>query len=119
MRIIIALLLGVLALSSCGTDQAPTAASTAGSYTSNDGKFEADVTKDQIEIFLVSEDSKSLYWSGTWSSGDTVTSQANVKKLESSLLGSQNKSKEFAVGSDAISFKFSILGTTRDVTLER
>lgn len=118
MKIIIALFLGILALSGCSSEP-PTATSTAGSYESSDGKFVAEVTKDQIEINIVSEDSRSLYWSGTWASGETVTSKADVKKLESSLLGSTSKTKEFEVNDGEIQFEFSILGTTTDVSLEK
>lgn len=82
--------------------------------------FEAVIAADSIEVNIVSTDSKSLYWKGTFVSGtDKVTSVGDREALDGSMLGSQDKDKVFNVDGDKISFEMSMMGTTKTVRLEK
>lgn len=82
--------------------------------------FEAVIAADTIEINIVSTDSKSLYWKGTFSSGtDKITSIADTEALSMSLLGSQDSEKVFGIDGDKITFKMSMMGTTKTIRLEK
>lgn len=82
--------------------------------------FEATVSADSIEVNIVSTDSKSLYWKGTFPSGtDKITSVGDREALDVSMLGSQDKDKVFNIDGDKISFEMSMLGTTKTIRLEK
>lgn len=82
--------------------------------------FEATVADDSIVINIISTDSKSLYWKGTFPAGtDKVTSVADREALDSSLLGSQDSYKVFLVNGDRITFGMSMMGTTKTIKLEK
>lgn len=82
--------------------------------------IEAVVSVDSIEISIVSTNSKSLYWKGTFVSGtDKVTSVGDREALDGSMLGSQDSNKIFNVDGDKITFEISMLGTTKTVRLEK
>lgn len=84
--------------------------------------FKATISPNHIEIVILGDDeeSESLYWVGTfpYSAGaKTVISAADTEKLDSSLLGSEDKEKTFTIDGDHIDFDFSMMGTTLHVRL--
>lgn len=82
--------------------------------------FEATIAADSIVINIVSTDSKSLYWKGTFSpSTDKVASVADRDALDASLLGSQDSDKVFVIDGDKITFEITMAGTTKTVKLEK
>ena len=92
---------------------------------SNDSYFEATIENDVIEINIISEDSKALYWSGSYekptSSGKQYkwTSNANKEKLESSLFGSTDDTKDFNYSNNILSYEASMMGTTTTIKMEK
>lgn len=87
-----------------------------------DPTFRALIRNGTIEVFIVSEDTSSLYWKGTfpWNKGDeTISSAADVEALEGSLLGSTAKSKIFLYNGDNLVFDVGMLGTTTTITMEK
>ena len=95
-----------------------------GAWTSTDAepKFRSLIKNGTIEVFIVAEDTTSLYWKGSfpWNKGDeTITSTADVAALEDSLLGSTAKSKVFLYDGDNLVFDFTIMGTTTTITMEK
>ena len=89
--------------------------------------MEAEIKDGTITIYLVNkkEDTKSLYWQGTVPAPDTAddkydfTSQADTEALSQSLLGSQDKTKDFKYENGVLSFDFAALGTTKTIKMER
>lgn len=82
--------------------------------------FAATIAADSIEINIVSTDSESLYWKGTFPSGtDKITSVADREALDASLLGSQDSDKVFNIDGDKITFKMSMMGTTKTIKLKK
>lgn len=141
--LITALIIAAFALSSCSSEpdsaitSSPTASAASsdapapkseeksmdGSYTDNE-MFEAEVAEKTIDIYIVDPTSKtkSLYWRGTFEgkpSDNSVKSEADRPALDSSLLGSQDSSKIFTTENDEIEFDFTMMGTTKTVTLKR
>ena len=85
---------------------------------------EATVSGDSIEINWVSPDSKSLYWSGSYTaptkSGDfSWTSQGNKDKMQSSILASTDATKEFKYTDGEITYSASAMGTTTTIHLKK
>ena len=85
---------------------------------------EATVSGDSIEINWVSPDSKSLYWSGSYTaptkSGDfSWTSQGNKDKMHSSILASTDATKEFKYTGGEITYSASAMGTTTTIHLKK
>lgn len=112
-----------LALSACGPAEAARPADSKPVTHTGTWKaegFEGTVTADTIEIKIVSPDTKSLYWKGTFHEGsDVVKSMADTEVLAASMLGSQDASKNFAVDDNEISFDITLMGTTKTVHLKR
>ena len=82
--------------------------------------FTATIASNSIEIHIVSTDSESLYWKGTFPSGiDKITSIADTEALSMSLLGSQDSEKVFSIDGNKITFKMSMMGTTKTVKLKK
>lgn len=110
-----------MALSACGSTPSPASEpqSLVGSW-SADG-FEALVTDHDITINLATDDTKGLYWTGTFPTpvNGTVTSTADREALDASLFGSGDATKNFSMKGENISFEFTIMGTTRTVTLTK
>ena len=116
MRYLIIALCFPFLLTACGQEQPE--GPVRGTYVDSDEKFEAEISDDQIVIYILGDDSKHLYWDGTWSDGEVVNSEADTKKLKGSLLGSGSKTKEFDINDGEVSFDFSALGSTTNITLE-
>lgn len=89
--------------------------------------MEAEIKDGTITIYLINkkEDTKSLYWQGTVPAPDTTddkynfTSQADTEALSQSLLGSQDKTKDFKYENGVLSFDFTALGTTKTIKMEK
>ena len=89
--------------------------------------MEAEIKDETITIYLVNkkEDTKMLYWQGTVPTPDTTedkydfTSEADTEALSQSLLGSQDKTKNFKYENGVLSFDFTALGTTKTIKMEK
>lgn len=84
--------------------------------------FDATIKGNHIEIQLKYDDSSSLYWQGTFpqdTDAREITSVADKKALDASILGSQDNSKVFAFDHGELTFEMSMLGTTRTVHLKK
>ena len=82
--------------------------------------FEAVIADNSIEVNIVDQDTSSLYWKGTFPAGsETVTSEADTEALSESMLGSQDATKTFTVKDNEISFKITIMGTSKVVHLKK
>jgi hypothetical protein len=81
------------------------------------------VTNDAIVAYLTLDESRGLYWSGTFEesavNGQDIVSDADVEALEASLFGSQSEAKTFIFTNGEIVFEFTIVGVTTDVKLQR
>jgi len=113
-------------LTGCGAPATPV--DLAGTWTSPAGdppQFVATVTDDQIEIQIVNDDTKGLYWKGTFpvpdgATGDVaVTSAADTEALSTSILGSGDASKTFTYAAGKLSFDFTMLGVTKTVAMSK
>ena len=85
---------------------------------------QATVTADKIEVNWVSPDSTSLYWSGSFTpptdAGDySWTSQGDKEKMSTSLLASQDATKDFKYTDGEITYSSSAMGTTTTVHLKK
>lgn len=93
----------------------------------NDGpdfSFEAVITEDNIEIYLLTPDGqKGLYWTGTFeyqvSEGQAIISTADTEALDASLFGSGDDEKIFSYSDETISYEFTIASTTMEIVLSR
>lgn len=82
--------------------------------------FEAKITEDEIIVYIVMDNTKSLYWTGTFAEGvGEITSDADVEALASSMMGSQDETKKFQVSPHEITFEFTIMGTMSTVYLKK
>lgn len=87
----------------------------------------ATITGDTVEIYWVSEtdESKSLYWSGTFTAPTTADepytweSTNNHDKTDSALLASPDDTKTFTYEKGQISYEASAFGTTKTIHLEK
>ena len=89
--------------------------------------MEAEIKDGTITIYLINkkEDTKMLYWQGTVPTPDTTedkydfTSEADTEALSKSIMGSQDKTKDFKYENGVLSFDFTALGTTKTIKMER
>lgn len=119
-------LLIVLFLSACSSAAPVTAADLKGTWasTSTDGPtFEATISDNLIEMNIVNGDTKALYWKGTFplpekvADGTVITSAADTEALSSSIMGSQDPSKNFTHTGGKLKFDFGALGVTKTIEL--
>ena len=91
-------------------------------------QFEAIVTDSTITINMVQDDMKALYWQGTFnpklpnSEDTTITSTADTKALEGSVLASLDATKVFRFTKgevEQLSFDYGFMGVTQPVYLGR
>lgn len=85
---------------------------------------EATITADSIEINWIAPDTKSLYWSGSYTAptkaGDfSWTSTGDTEKMKASLLGSQDPTKDFKYSNGEITYQSSAMGTTTTIRLKK
>lgn len=87
-------------------------------------QFEAVIDGDQIEIDLLLDDVRGLYWvgdldiNGQIEDGDTLYSKADMEQLDMSLFGSLSPNKTFQYSDGKIGFTFEIRGTVHQIELE-
>lgn len=80
---------------------------------------------DTIQVNLKTRDSSSIYWMGSFDSqrdpqsSFDVHSQANSDALEMSIFGSQDPTKTFKYNRGDLSFKFTMMGTTSTIHLQK
>ena len=117
MKTILATLLLALALTGC-SQSADVPETTVGVYSNEN--FEATVTDDTIDVYIVDGNDSYLYWRGTWEDDKaTVVSDGDRKTLDSSIMGSGSDDKEFEIDGDSISFDFQALGSRSTETLKK
>lgn len=133
---IIVLFAVVVALSGCGGSEVTPATSSASSETTQAPEptkekitmngnwkadiFEATVTDNLIVINIVADDTKSIYWQGTFPTGsDEVVSVGDREVMDAALLASQDSEKTFNLADGKISFDFTMMGTTKTVHMKK
>ena len=122
----------LLSLTACGGKNSKEPADLTGQWqqsnsSSKDSYMTATISGDTIEIYWTSEtdDSKSLYWAGTFTAPTTAdepyvwTSENDHSKTDTALLASMDDTKEFTYQKGVISYSASALGTTTTVKLEK
>lgn len=78
---------------------------------------------EEIEIYWITDDSKSLYWSGSYEAPTEKTdsfsweSKNNKEKTNKALLASMDDSKTFTYENGKISYQVSVQGVTQTVKL--
>ena len=97
--------------------------------TNNDSKDsyqEAVISKDgTITINWVMEDTKSLYWAGSFDAPTTTgktyswTSKNDKTQTENAILASEDDTKDFKYDNGVLSYEASALGSTTTIKLER
>lgn len=83
--------------------------------------FTAHIHDGQIRITMQADEYTGLYWKGSFAtkrSSDFV-SHGDTKAMDASLLGSLDSTKKFTIKHNTITFRFSMLGMTRNITLKR
>ena len=88
----------------------------------NDYSFAAKVEGSTIKIEMLSGDGYSaVYWHGTFKTAESPNNTIVSTKTEASdeIVLSQDDTKSFAIGTDGITFKYSVLGFSKMVTLTR
>lgn len=118
----IAVLALAISVSSCSSSNASESMSFAGTWTNADDTMSATISDSNIEIFLVGQDAKVLYWKGTFpklATGDDIVSEADREALDASIAGSQDSTKDFHYEDGKLSFSMSMMGVTKTVELER
>lgn len=93
--------------------------SAVGTYGDDEHTARVEVTNNTIEVYILGDDQNYLYWAGTWSEGDTVVSKGFTKKMDASMLGSQESETTFHVSDDKIEFTARLGDMTRDVTVTK
>lgn len=113
--------------SACGSESpkkeaAPSAVSWDGTWSTDPDFMTAKIADDVIQIDITTKDSTSLYWKGSWPSDAvkdniTLVSQGDTASMDASLMGSQDSTKEFNFLNNELTFKFTMMGTTKTVRL--
>lgn len=130
--LIATVVLGV-SLSACQLDKPSSAkadepASLVGNWVMTDGdddfSMTAKVTSNDIKITWLSAGTKALYWKGTFTNADsasegTIVSHGDRDVLDSSILGSMEKNKEFEFDDGKLSYEMSVMNASRTITLEK
>ena len=110
-------------LSACSNANEPQELAGEYSYQSDTFNFTADVADSVINIYLIMDENKALYWTGTLKDtalvGDVIVSDADVDALALSLFGSLDETKEFTVGNGTLIYDFSIMAIDSTITLDK
>lgn len=117
----------VAMLTACGGSSTPTSEAKpttfVGSWSSDEPSMKAVVKGGVIQIDIVADDTRSLYWKGTFptSSEENVdfVSDGDTEAMDASLLGSQDPSKTFKYVDDSLTFEMSMVGVTTTVYLKK
>lgn len=124
-KIFAALIAVTLILSACGKSAPP---DLAGEWkqtnSSSDTSYQiATITQTTIEIYWVADNSKALYWAGTYTPGENTefswTSENDHTKTDSAILASGDDTKTFTYKDGKISYDVTALGITTTVELEK
>ncbi|KFI48938.1 hypothetical protein [Bifidobacterium biavatii] len=93
---------------------------------SDDSWMEATISGDSIEINWVGQDTKSLYWKGSYEApseaGDWKwTSKGDTETMKTALMTSQDDTKDFAYSADKqeLTYEASMLGTTMTIRMSK
>ena len=114
---------GLLLLTACNITGGSAPKSLAGSW--KDGTFTATVDATSIEVYWTSDDTKSLYWVGTFDgnkkpkNGLVVVSTGDVNQMQDALMASQSTEKVFTYKDGTINFDLSVAGTQRTIHLTK
>lgn len=113
--------------SACGSESpkkevVPAPISWNGTWSTSPDFMTATIADDVLQIDIRTKDSTSLYWKGSWPSSAVkndvkIISQGDTAAMEASLMGSQDSTKEFTFSNKEITFKFTMMGTTKTVRL--
>ena len=115
----------IFGLGACGAAGDNDPMTTTGTWVSTDDShaFVSEITGGTIEIYITTSGDKSLYWAGTFKDSvkdnTSIISAANTDQLKTSMLGSQDPTKEFTVRGGNIYFDMSMMGTKKNVELQK
>lgn len=123
-KLILILAAIVFALSACGNSSISIPSD---SPTSSNGIWAGDgmtaeVKDGDIEIHFESDDTKALYWSGTFPKtfeDGEFESTGDTEAMFASLMGSSDETKTFTFKDGKIIYEVSAMGVTKTVKLER
>ena len=93
----------------------------------NGAKMTAVIVNNTIEVQWDTEDTKALYWKGTfnapvgatWDTNFVVTSQGDTGTMETSLMASQDSTKKFTYNGKTLNYELRMMGVTRTVRLTK
>jgi hypothetical protein len=88
----------------------------------NDTTFNATVAGESIKIEMVgSEGVSATYWHGTFKTSESAGTVVTSTKTEApdEIVISQSSTKEFTVGQNSLTFKFSALGFSKNLEMTR
>ena len=126
-NIILAIALAIITLKACGGKSEATS-DLSGTWTSEksgNSYQEAIITDNYIEINWITDDSKSLYWAGSYISPESAiteyswTSENDKDKTGSALLASGDDAKVFTYKDGSISYEVSAMGITTTMKLTK
>lgn len=120
-------LIAIIPFTGCSSDDEPVKLNPviAEGNWSEDPSFEASVNNEKIEIWLIGDESRSLYWAGTFPAdtlvnGDRIPSKADTERLSASLTGASNTDEyTFKYEDDSIQFEFIFGESSRIVHLTK
>lgn len=119
----LAILIGVLALTACGSsDKTVSEKSINGTYKSDgETRFTVMITDDQMQVVIGDGTDVGLYWQGSVPANahGKFTSTADKAALDASILGSGLDKKEFIADGDSVKFEFQAMGMTKQVKTTR
>lgn len=112
----------VVSLSSaCSSDSAATTQNLQGNWVGSD--MAAVVSERSIEVSFVSDDTRSLYWSGSFFpyivEGTTLNSERNEEAMRFSITATPVDFKQFTYKDGQLSYDVTMFGVTRTIHLER
>jgi uncharacterized lipoprotein YehR (DUF1307 family) len=118
------LALCLVSFTACSSDKETSSKSVAAEGNWSEPSFDASVHDHKIEIWLVGDEARSLYWAGTFpadtlTNGDKIPSKADVERLNASLTGVGETAYTFTYDDDSIQFEFIFGETSRIVHLEK
>jgi hypothetical protein len=84
----------------------------------------ANISGGIIEVSWISDDTRALYWVGTFPTvappvGEKIVSVGNVDDMASSILASTEASKPFTYTGDTLDYEFSMLGVSKVIHLKK
>lgn len=118
----LSLCLAVFTLSACGGSEASKSTSAAGNW--SEPRFQANITNGNIKMLFVTDDTKYVYWVGsfpaeTLKDGETVLSKGDMDAMENTITGTEDKTAEFTYEDGTLDFEFIFQGESKTVHLEK